>query len=128
MPRRPVDVAVDFHRMGGCGKIKNMLFMIKSKYERGTCTFNPPATGRRNGPPQRAAATGRRNGPPQRAAATGRGGETGPWGTGWPAYRPSRAADIRSAALRAPPGPAGVRGESSLVRTSSYRRCSSPGE
>ena len=47
MLRRPVDVAVDFHRMEGCGKIKNMPVMIKSKYERSTCAFNSPATARR---------------------------------------------------------------------------------
>ncbi len=44
MLRRPVDVAIDFHKIGRYDKIKNMLFMIKSKYERGTCTFNSLAT------------------------------------------------------------------------------------
>ena len=44
MLRRPVNVAVDFHKIGRYDRIKNMLFMIKSKYENGTCTFNSLAT------------------------------------------------------------------------------------
>ena len=44
MLRHPVNVAVDFHRIGRYDKIKNILFMVKSKYERGICTFNSLAT------------------------------------------------------------------------------------
>lgn len=44
MLRRPVNVAIDFHKIGRYDRVKNMLFMIKSKYENGTCTFNSLAT------------------------------------------------------------------------------------
>ena len=44
MLRRPVNVAIDFHKIGRYDRIKNMLFMVKSKYENGTCTFNSLAT------------------------------------------------------------------------------------
>ena len=42
--RRPVNVAVDLHEIGRYDRIKNMLFMIKPKYENGACAFNSLAT------------------------------------------------------------------------------------